>query len=95
MDRCVFLLSLALHFVLLATAGWAQHANTVPVVGVLMVTAGPNDGQIEAMRVGLRELGYVDGRNIRSEYRGAQGQADRLPRLAEELVRLSRRNRRR
>ena len=48
----------------------------------------PNDGQVEAVRTGLRELGYVDGRNIRIEYRGAQGQADRLPRLAEELVRL-------
>jgi putative ABC transport system substrate-binding protein len=88
MGRCLLLLSLTLQLVLLATATWAQPANTLPVVGVLMVTAGPHDGQVEALRTGLRELGYVDGRNIRIEYRGAQGQADRLPRLAEELVRL-------
>ena len=40
-------------------------------------------------RQNLRELGYVDGQNIRFEFRGAQGQVDRLPSLAEELVRLN------
>ena len=91
MGRCRLLLSVAVawHLVLLATAAWAQQANTVPVVGVLMVSAGANDGQVEALRTGLRQLGYVDGRNIRIEYRGAQGHADRLPRLADELVRLN------
>ena len=88
MGRCLFLLSAALHLALLATTAWAQQAESVPVVGVLMVAAGPNEGQVEALRKGLRELGYVDGRNIKIEYRGAQGHADQLPRLAEELVRL-------
>jgi len=51
-----------------------------------MLTAGPNDPIIEAIRRELRDLGYVDGQTIRIEYRGAQGHVDRLPKLAQELV---------
>ena len=53
-----------------------------------MLTAGPNDPIIERIRRELRSLGYVDGKTIRIEYRGAQGQVDRLPQLAQELVEL-------
>jgi len=51
-----------------------------------MLTVGPNDPIIQKIRRELRSLGYVDGQTIRIEYRGAQGQADRLPQLAQELV---------
>jgi putative tryptophan/tyrosine transport system substrate-binding protein len=44
--------------------------------------------RIEAFRHGLRDLGYVEGRNIAIEYRFAEGQADRLPALVAELIRL-------
>ena len=64
----------------------AQQQGKVPVVGVLMLTAGPNDPIVERIRRELRNLGYVDGQTIRIEYRGAQGQVDRLPQLAQELV---------
>ena len=64
----------------------AQQQGKVPVVGILMLTAGPNDPIIETIRRELRGLGYVDGQTIRIEYRGAQGQVDRLPQLAQELV---------
>ena len=50
-----------------------------------MVSAGPNDTAMEALRDGLHELGYVEGRNIRIEYWGAQGQVERLTRLAGPL----------
>jgi len=67
----------------------AQQPTRVPVIGVLMVSAGPQDSVVEAFRLGLREHGYVEGRDIRIEFRSAKGRADRLPGLAEELVRLA------
>ncbi|MEO8006409.1 MAG: ABC transporter substrate-binding protein [Betaproteobacteria bacterium] len=67
---------------------WAQQSNRIPVVGILASTAAANDPVFENFREGLRQLGYVEGKNIKIEFRSAQGQLDRLPVLAEELVRL-------
>ena len=47
-----------------------------------------NDPQMAPLRQGLEELGYLDGRNIRLEYRYADGRAEKLPELAAELVNL-------
>jgi len=68
---------------------WAQQSPS-PLIGVLEAASAlsltKND---EAFRSGLRQLGYVEGRNIRLEYRYADGFLDRLPGLAAELVRLN------
>jgi ABC-type uncharacterized transport system substrate-binding protein len=82
---------LILLVVLLAVAvvADAQQAAKTPRIGYL---GGPSlssmSARTEAFRQGLRELGYVEGKNIVMEYRYAEGKLDRLPALAAELVRL-------
>jgi putative tryptophan/tyrosine transport system substrate-binding protein len=67
----------------------AQQPTKVPRIGFL-VDGSPSthSTRIEAFRHGLRELGYVEGKNINIEYRYAEGRSERLPELAEQLVRL-------
>jgi putative tryptophan/tyrosine transport system substrate-binding protein len=67
----------------------AQQAGKVPRIG-LLVASSPSfySSRIEAFRQGLRELGYVEGKNISIEYRYAEGKEDRLRELAAELVHL-------
>ena len=65
----------------------ARPSARVPRIGYLAFS-GPVQSQHEAFLQGLGELGYVEGQNIVIERRFADGQADRLPDLAAELVRL-------
>jgi putative ABC transport system substrate-binding protein len=65
-----------------------SQERAVPVIGFLSPQATSVD-YVEGFFVGLRELGYVDGRNIRIESRWADGKLDQLPKLAAELVRLN------
>src|SRR6266480_744916 len=79
---------------LLALAGaptwsFAQQPQNVVRIGILGTeTASGQAGRLEALLAGLRDLGYVDGRNMVIEFRWAEGNYDRLPELAGELVRL-------
>ncbi len=67
----------------------AQQTKKVPRIGFLLATSlSVESARIEAFRQGLRELGYVEGKNIIIEWRWAEGKFDRLPDLAAELVRL-------
>jgi len=67
----------------------AQQPKKVSRIGYLSSfdPASDSDGT-EAIRLALRELGYVEGQNMATEYRYAEGKLDRLPELAAELVRL-------
>jgi ABC-type uncharacterized transport system substrate-binding protein len=69
---------------------FAAQAQPKPIakLGVLLYSNPQSDPQMASIRLGLSELGYVEGRNIAIEYRYAQGQVDRLPSLAAELVQL-------
>jgi ABC-type uncharacterized transport system substrate-binding protein len=74
-----------------AAAAWplavrAQQGK-MPVIGILAsVSPAPYAPFIAAIKEGLRQTGYVEGRNVAIEYRWAEGQYDRLPQLASELV---------
>lgn len=86
-------LAAALAFSLFAAppAVRGQPAGRVYRIGYLASGSGSgaaNPRPLEALRRGLRELGWVEGRNIVIVYRYAEGQSDRLPALADELVRL-------
>lgn len=83
------IITLALGLLLAPLAADAQQAGKVPRIGYLATTtASSNAHGIEAFRQGLRELGWVEGRNIAIEWRWAEGKAERLPDLAAELVSL-------
>jgi ABC-type uncharacterized transport system substrate-binding protein len=74
-----------------AAAAWplvaqAQQA-AMPVVGILAAPAPPYAENVSAIRQGLNETGFVEGRNVAIEFRWAEGQLDRLPTLAADLVR--------
>jgi putative ABC transport system substrate-binding protein len=67
----------------------AQQPVKISRIGILGgASASANASRIEAFRQGLRELGYVEGKSIVIEHRWADGQLDRLPALAAELMRL-------
>jgi putative tryptophan/tyrosine transport system substrate-binding protein len=82
-----FALSAMLFF--LCHPAQAQEAKKIPRIGVLNAQSlSSASHRIEAFRKGLAELGYTEGKNIAIEYRSADGQLERLPDLAAEVVRL-------
>ena len=83
------ILAIAVTFAMCGAMGQAQQPTKVPRIGRLGASSVSADSvRREAFRQGLRELGYVEGKNIVVEWRDADGKRDRLPALAVELVRL-------
>jgi putative tryptophan/tyrosine transport system substrate-binding protein len=84
----------AMLFALCSSAQAQQPAGKIPRIGFLSRELHPSDSRagdtrrLEFFRQGLRESGYVEGKNLIIEYRYAEGRPERLPALAEELVRL-------
>jgi putative tryptophan/tyrosine transport system substrate-binding protein len=68
----------------------AQQATKIAHIGMLLpgVATDPSEPYVGAFRQGLRDLGYVEGRNLVVEIRYAEGQQERLPNLVAELLRL-------
>jgi putative ABC transport system substrate-binding protein len=67
----------------------AQSRRETHKIGILeTVSPGVNSANLDALRQGLRALGYVEGQNLVIEYRSADGRPERFPELAAELVRL-------
>src|SRR5262245_47995214 len=75
-----------------AAANWplgvhAQQQSAMPIIGFLSgVSPGPFAKRLAAFRQGLNETGTIEGQNVAIEYRWAEGQYDRLPALATDLV---------
>ena len=84
MSKKVFCLALGTLILALSFPADAQEAKKAPLVGYLTATSSTD----EAFRQGLREVGYLEGKNIVVEWRFAEGKLDRLPDLAVELVRM-------
>jgi putative ABC transport system substrate-binding protein len=88
MDRRIFMAMLTGGIVVAPFAAEAQQAAKVARIGFLWFNVAPNPHLPEAFLQGLRDLGYVEGRNVVIEYRDAEGKSERLPALAAELVAL-------
>src|SRR5947208_9776425 len=87
--KWVGIFAIAFTFVFGGAVIHAQQAKKVPRIGVLSAPS-PSffSTRLSAFLEGLRDLGYVEGKNITIEYRYAEGKLDRLPHLAAELVHL-------
>jgi putative tryptophan/tyrosine transport system substrate-binding protein len=88
MSRTLSGLTLCAMLLALTFPAGAQQAGKVWRIGVLSGGYRAQNVPLDALRQGLRELGYVEGQNIVIEYRYSEGKHERLPGLAAELVRL-------
>src|SRR5689334_5875370 len=87
--KWVGLFAMVLTLVFGGVVAQAQQPAGIPRIGILLApSASSYSAWVEAFRQRLRELGYVEGKNILIAYRYAEGKYERLPDLAAELVRL-------
>ena len=89
MRRKILFLALVILSVTALERVEAQQQKKIPRIGLLdLATPEAQSARNEAFHQGLRDLGYIEGKNIIVEYRSAQEKPDRLPELAAELIRL-------
>src|SRR5437763_17195299 len=90
MDRRTFIGGVAGGLLAAPVAVCAQQWGKVYRIGILEpIPAAQNAANLDAMRKGLRDLGYIEGQNLVIEYRSADGRAEQFPDLASELVSLN------
>src|SRR5712691_5157250 len=78
-DRRTFLAGTGAVIVAAPLAAEAQQAAKIPRIGYLVTNLAAGPQLPKAFRQGLRDLGYVEGRNVVIEYRDAEGKPERLP----------------
>ena len=89
MKRKIVIGPLAIVFLATVSSAEAQQPVKVARIGYVSSTGtASSDLSFAALRQGLRDLGHIEGKDIRFEYRGAEGEQDRIPGLVAELVRL-------
>src|SRR5688500_13338331 len=89
MTKKIILLALCSLLLAPCSAAEAQQPKKVHRIGYLSTIDPPREStRSEGIRLALRELGYIEGQNIATEYRYAEGKRERAPELAAELVRL-------
>jgi putative ABC transport system substrate-binding protein len=88
MTRRTFLAGSSAVLLAAPLAAEGQQAGKVPRIGYLGTNMAASPHLREAFLQGLRDLGYVEGRNVMIEYRDNEGKPERLPALAAELVAL-------
>jgi putative ABC transport system substrate-binding protein len=89
MNRKITVLTLCAMLFALSLSATAQQPKKISRIGYLSnIDAATESARAEAIRLALRELGYIEGQNIAIEYRYAEGKRDRYPELAAELVHL-------
>ena len=84
-SKSVFCVALCAVLFALCLSADAQQPKKTPRIGIIVSAEGPN---IEGFRQGLRDLGYIEGKNIIVEYRFVEGKLDRTQSLVAELVQL-------
>jgi ABC-type uncharacterized transport system substrate-binding protein len=88
-NKSIFSFALSALVFAFCPSATAQQPQKIPRIGFLLAPSRSAVAEsLDAFREGMRELGYVEGKNIVIEYRYAEGKLDRLPDLAAELVRL-------
>ncbi|HET9296586.1 MAG TPA: ABC transporter substrate-binding protein [Candidatus Binatia bacterium] len=86
-SKSLFCIRLCAMLFALCSSAQAQQLARIPRIGILIPTSGSFlSARVEAFRQRLRELGYVEGKNIVIEYPYTEGKPKRLPDLAAELV---------
>jgi len=88
MDRRTFIHTVAGGLAIARSAASAQQAAKVPRIGFLSGNLASGPHMTDGFRQGMRDLGYVEGRNFVLEFRDAEGKLERLPALAADLVAL-------
>jgi putative tryptophan/tyrosine transport system substrate-binding protein len=88
MSQKIYSFLLATFFFAVAPLTQAQQPGKIHRIGVVSGGFSGSSPDIEALRQGLRDLGYVEGKNLITEYRYTEGKRDRYPDLVSELIRL-------